>query len=597
MSLALPNSLRLSRTWQARLRWLRQVVRGQELALIALAAVVGLFAGGAVTLLGQIAQQLHESLFRLPDASHLSALTRVPPWRTLGVLAGGGLLVAGLTWLAGKLKQRTPVDPIEANALHGGQMSLLGSLVVVAQNLASNGAGASVGQEAGYTQIAAGVASRIGRGLNLRRNDLRTLVACGAAGAIAGAFNAPLAGAFYGFELILGSYSIATLAPVLASALASTFVVRWLVGPSAAITATALGEVTRGDYLAFAGLGFIAALFGIGVMQGVTLVEQGFRRARVPTWLRPMIGGLAVGGLAIVSPTVLGAGHGALHVALGPKLPWYILLMLVGLKALASAISVGSGFRGGLFFASLFLGAVFGACYSIALDLLLPGPHFDQGTYLVVGMAAMAAAIIGGPLTMTFLALEITGDFPLTIGVLLAVVIASLTVRRLFGYSFATWRFHLRGETIRSAHDVGWIRSLTVGRLMRRDLRTVADDVTLAAFRRQFPLGSTTRVIAIDPAGHYAGIVPVPAAHQVPAATVEQGATVASILTHREDFLLPQMNAKEAIDRFATSEADALAVLDASDRRNVLGLLTEVHAVRRYAEELDKRRREAIGEL
>ncbi|MCA9753108.1 MAG: chloride channel protein, partial [Gemmatimonadetes bacterium] len=261
--------------------------------------------------------------------------------------------------------------------------------------------------------------------------------------------------------------------------------------------------------------------------------------SNLPWWalFAPAVGGLLVGPI-VTKAAPETRGHGVPEVMLAvARNRGRIRARVAVLKALASAISVGSGFRGGLFFASLFLGAVFGACYSIALDLLLPGPHFDQGTYLVVGMAAMAAAIIGGPLTMTFLALEITGDFPLTIGVLLAVVIASLTVRRLFGYSFATWRFHLRGETIRSAHDVGWIRSLTVGRLMRRDLRTVADDVTLAAFRRQFPLGSTTRVIAIDPAGHYAGIVPVPAAHQVPAATVEQGATVASILTHREDFL------------------------------------------------------------
>ena len=114
------------------------------------------------------------------------------------------------------------VDPIEANALHGGRLSLNDSLIIAAQNLISNGFGASVGLEAGYTQLASGLASKIGLSLQLRRSDLRILVGCGAAGAIAAAFNAPLTGSFYAFELIIGSYTILSLAPVVVSALAAT---------------------------------------------------------------------------------------------------------------------------------------------------------------------------------------------------------------------------------------------------------------------------------------------------------------------------------------------------------------------------------------
>ncbi len=118
-------------------------------------------------------------------------------------------------------------------------------------------------------------------------------------------------------------------------------------------------------------------------------------------------------------------------------------------------------------------------------------------------MSALAVAVIGGPLTMTFLALELTGSFPITGLVLVAVIASSLTVRKTFGYSFATWRFHLRGESIRSAHDVGWIRSLTVGRLMRREVPTAAIDQTLASFLRKHPLGSPSRVVMVDAGGRY----------------------------------------------------------------------------------------------
>ena len=128
-------------------------------------------------------------------------------------------------------------------------------------------------------------------------------------------------------------------------------------------------------------------------------------------------------------------------------------------------------------------------------------------------MSATAVAIVGGPLTMSFLALETTGDVPITLAVLAAAIVSSITVRELFGYSFATWRLHLRGETIRSAHDVGRIRALNVGSLMRRDVRTVLGDMRLSAFRRDFPLGSTQRVVVVDGAERYLGIALVPEIH------------------------------------------------------------------------------------
>jgi CIC family chloride channel protein len=197
---------------------------------------------------------------------------------------------------------------------------------------------------------------------------------------------------------------------------------------------------------------------------------------------------------------------------------------------------------------------------------------------------------------MTFLALETTGDLSVTVLALVAVLASSVATRKTFGYSFATWRFHLRGESIRSAHDVGWIRNLTVGQLMRRDVRRVRGDTLVTAFRRDFPLGSTQRVVVEDEAERYAGIVLVPDAH-APALDDEAGTTrVSEIVRYKGDFLLPRQNAKEAAALFDSAESEALAVVDGPDTRKVLGLLTEAHTLRRYSEELDRRRREASGE-
>ena len=176
-----------------------------------------------------------------------------------------------------------------------------------------------------------------------------------------------------------------------------------------------------------------------------------------------MLGGALVGLLAIVSPQVMSSGHGALHLTGIFKLPLATIALIFVLKALASIVSLGSGFRGGLFFASLLLGALGGQLFAVGLNAVWPGSHADPDAYAIIGMGALSVSVIGGPLTMTFIALETTGDLWLTTAVLIAVIVSMQVTREFFGYSFTTWRFHLRGETIRSAADVGWIRDLTVG--------------------------------------------------------------------------------------------------------------------------------------
>ena len=150
---------------------------------------------------------LHEVFFQLSPGERLSGRLSLDPWLAILVPLGGGIIFGIASEVIARWRPEREVDPIEANALHGGRMSLIGSMIVAAQTMWSSGVGASVGLEAGYTQIASGIASRIGHAFRLRRGDLRILVGCGAAAGIAGAFGAPLAGAFYGFELIIGSYS------------------------------------------------------------------------------------------------------------------------------------------------------------------------------------------------------------------------------------------------------------------------------------------------------------------------------------------------------------------------------------------------------
>jgi CIC family chloride channel protein len=575
-------------------RRLRAFVRAHETSLVVLAALIGTLGGLAVLALSIAVAALHALLFDIDITDRLSSQPSIEPLRALLIPSFGGLLLGLIFLLLQRWRPAREIDPIEANALHGGRMSFRGSVLVALQTVWSSGVGASVGLEAGYTQLASGIAASLGRAFHLRRADQRIMVGCGAAAAIAGAFGAPLAGAFYAFELVIGGYTPASLTPVGVAAIAGYFVTHGFAALSLGVSVGPVGDVLGRDLAIAALLGILAALFGIAIMRGVALCEA--LLAKVIRWppLRPALGGLCVGLLALLTPQVMSSGHGALHFGRFLSMPLTVIAAVLFLKAIASIISLGSGFRGGLFFATLFMGVLGGILFAGGINTLWPGLNLDPNVYAIIGMSALSASVIGGPLTMSFIALESTGNLWVTTAVLLAVMIASQITRELFGYSFATWRLHLRGETIRSAADVGWIRDLTVRRLMRPDVVTADVGMPIQDFRSKFPLGSKTQVVAVDGTGRYVGLVVVADAH---APDIEATKGLAGILHHRDIVLHPLMNIQEAIAVFDAAEAESLAVVETDGERRPIGILTEAHAMRRYAEESEQRRREAIGEV
>jgi chloride channel protein, CIC family len=571
--------------------WMRTFVRGRESGLLVVAAIIGAVSGLLVAAMSAASQKMHEILFQLPHAAALSASIVPQSWRVVAIPALGGVALAILgRWAGDKFRGRL-ADAIEANALHGGRLSARGSFYISAQTLISNGFGASVGLEAAYTQMCGMLASLLGRGLGARRVDMRLLVGCGAAGAIAAAFDAPFAGAFYSFEAILGAYTISSLMPVAISAVLATAVFDRLMVHKP-ILGEALVSITTHALAAHAiVIAILGAVASVTLMEGVALVERGFEKSMFPKNLRPIVGGLIVGGLGLIGPEALGAGHGARGVVLTSDLVVGEILLILAVKGLASAVSLGAGFRGGLFFASLLIGALVGRLYGESLNAASPILAVDPALLSILGMAAVGAGIIGAPLAMTFLALEATGDFRIMVAALLASALSGLIVRETFGYSFATWRFHLRGEAIRGPQDVGWVRDLKVARLMRKDFRVAAADRTIAAARILFPVGVAKELFLTDANEGYVGTALVSDLH---AAASEDSAPIDSLAHWREDFLLPQSTIRAALDLFERSEADVLPVVADAQTRRIIGKLSEAHALREYGRELEKRNRELI---
>ena len=570
-------------------------LRDSEVALLLIAVAIGAAVSVVTCLTGELLVLIRIALFGSIYAAHLSGATGVDPLRLMAVPILGSLAYGFIAWGERRLRGRDVVDPIEANALYGGKMSLRDSVALAIMTLFSAGIGASVGMEAAYTQSGSGLASTVGQGFNFRRHDLRILVGCGAAAAISAAFNAPLAGSFYAFELVIGAYSLSALAPVGMAAVTAAVVGRSVFGLKALIDIPDQVPPGNVDFLYFIAIGIAAAGVGVITMRTVTGIEAILQQWKLPRGIRPFAGGLLLGGLAFAFPEVLGSGHGAIETTIIGLTPPLILAGLLAAKIAASAASVGSGLRGGLFSSSLFIGALLGALIGKGAAWLNPALGHEMITFTLVGMGAVGAAIVGAPVTMILLILELTGSYSITIGVIVAVLLASFGVRQWFGYSFSTWRFHQRGLKLQGAHDVGWIQELAAESLMQRDMVFVRTSDSLEATKAAHPAGGTGQLFVLDDNGGYWGVIDVPALHLLKPPTEGAAQRVGDLLPMKQPVLARKTPIRAILQLFADSELEVLAVVDSTVTRYVLGYCTEAYVLRRYNQELERRRSEELG--
>ncbi|MDF0546658.1 chloride channel protein [Sphingobium sp. H39-3-25] len=504
--------------------------------------------------------------------------------RTMLFFLGPLLGAAALIILRAGIGAKPLVDPLEANALHGGRMSWRDGATIAAQTILSNGSGASVGLEAAYAQCGATIGSKAAVSIHLRRADVRILVASGAAGAISAAFGAPIAGMFYGCELILATYSVPVAGAVFGASVCGSMTARLLgIEPyQIAPPPNAWAGVT--EYVSAIGIAIICSALAILTMWFVVRSEAHISR-RVRPAPRLLGGGVALGALIAFRPQAMGSGHEAMH-ALFLGLPALsCLLALLVAKWLASTITLATGFRGGLFFASLYLGALTGACVWAIARLWVP---IDPTFMMLIGVAGFASAVLGTPLAIAFLVFESTGTFSIIGPVLVAAVGSNLLVRQLFGFSYSTWRLHLRGEDIESAMDIGWQRQIKVEDLMLTQPRSIFADTTIAEFRERYPLGaSVNTIVLMDYHGYYKGLIYVPVAHDRRYDEACERRAIEEIAVQADCTIDRGASILEAMNLYRQVGVETIAVTDRQSGK-LAGLLREASVVRRYAAEVEQ---------
>ena len=435
-----PSRLQIARAWLV-----GQWRDGRSPALWLLGLLIGILTSFAV--IGFILA-IHQVSLLTYGSDHdnlASGVARLPAWHIIGVPVLGGIVVSGLLWLGkargwlAETRAHAVADVIEARAVRAGTVSLKTGILSAVISAVSLGAGGSAGREGPAVHLGGALAGSLARALGLPPRAARILLACGAAAAVAASFNAPIAGAVFAFEVILGHYALRSIAPVAIASVMGALIARIYFGASPAFAVPPVEPASLWDFFGVVLLGFAAAGVAIVFIRATLatpgLVARQAEKLKLPLWALPPFGGVLIGVIALAFPEVLGVGYEATADAVSGGFALQALLALLVVKIIATAITLGFRFGGGIFSPSLYLGAMLGALFGGIAGMVM-GPESGGTTfYALVGMGAVSGAVLGAPLSTTLIVFEMTASYEASLGVLIAVSLATLLTQSVVGGS------------------------------------------------------------------------------------------------------------------------------------------------------------------
>ena len=345
-------------------------------------------------------------------------------------------------------------------------LGLRQGLASAAATAISLGSGASAGREGPIAHLGATLAAAVCVRLRLSDQARRTLLACGVAGAFSSSFNAPIAGVLFAQEAILAHFAITSFAPLVMASVSATIVSRIWFGDVAAFTVPDYQITSLLEVPAFILLGVVAAAVAVIFQVSLAITDRVARGTPIPLIARPVVGGLMVGVIALAFPDVLGVGYQATDEALKHQLPVLLMLMLLVAKTAATAITLASRFGGGVIAPALYLGAMAGGSFGLIAASAFPDMAPSEGLYAMLGMGAVAAAVLGAPISTSVMVFELTGGFALSLALLLTVSIANGLTMAVLGRSWFHAQLEARGVVLQEGPHKLLVRTKRVADFM-----------------------------------------------------------------------------------------------------------------------------------
>ncbi|RMF09166.1 MAG: chloride channel protein, partial [Alphaproteobacteria bacterium] len=465
------------------------------------AAIIGLTVSLAAIAFREIILGTQGLAIGTVDEKMLAFVRELPWWhRFLPPVVGSVVVALALRFLLSTHRPLGIADVIEANALRDARMPLKDGLVSAVVSAFSLGAGSSAGREGPIVHLGATLAAAVAKTFHFTPALARTLLGCGVAAAVAASFNAPLAGVFFALEVILGHYALHAFAPIVIASVAGTIVSRAYYGDYPAFIIPDYYIASPWEFPAFVLLGGVSAFTAIVFLRTIFLADDIANRFdKVPGWARPPIAGVLLGALAIAFPEVIGVGYDATDQALKILFPLWLLLALVVVKTVATAISLACRFGVGLFSPSLFVGAMVGAAFGVVAKMAFPAVGSDPGLYAIVGMGAVASAVLGAPISTILIVFELTGDYQVTLALMVAVVVANLTTRHFTGTTSVFFQqLERRGLYLEGGRARHLLRQTPIKDLIDENVSTIRQDARIHEIRERMFEAPLALLVVVD---------------------------------------------------------------------------------------------------
>jgi CIC family chloride channel protein len=560
----------------------------ERLYMVLVAVFLGLFGGLAAVGFRKLIEYVNLIAWREGPVT-LATLAGLPWYWKILAPAGGGVIVGLITYyFAREAKGHGVPEVMEAVALRGGRIR---PRVVIAKMLASGvciGSGGSVGREGPIVQIGSALGSAIGQWLKIDPRRMRTLVGCGAAAGIAGTFNAPVAGALFALEIILGDFGVAQFSPIVISSVAATVVSRAFLGDFPAFEVPIYSLVHPSELFAYAGLGILAGLVALAFIRTLYGLEDAFDRLKAAVPVKAMVGGALVGVIGIWAPQVFGVGYEAITEALHGNLVWQFMLALVVLKIVAVSITIGSGGSGGIFAPSLFIGAMLGGGVGTVVQLIWPTASAGTGAYALVGMGAVVAAGTHAPLTAIIIIFELTGDYKIILPLMISCIIATLLATRLQRSSIYTLKLLRRGVDIHRGRAINVLQHVPVSEVTRSKFVTVSPHDRLLSLISRFIDHPGSTLFVIDEGGGLQGII---TADQIRPIMKDPGSLEALIIA--EDLMVegqfPRVSAGDSLADVMKLLGTFRGEVPVLEGDRLVGVIWPEDVIQRYNTEVFKR--------
>ena len=550
----------------------RRARRAQDAKISSLAIVIGVIAGyGAVGFYLAI-DWLTLFLFGADEKTLATGAKSLEWWHLLVAPVAAGLVVGQLLrFMDGNRAQGIP-HVMEAAVLKEGRLPLRKGLMSAIITMISIGGGASTGREGPVVHLGATLAAVFTRYFNLNRESARTLLGCGAAAAVAASFNAPIAGVFFALEVVLGHYALGAFAPIVLSAVAGTLVARTHIGDLPVFSVGSYEITSMLEFPAFILLGVAAAILSAAFMQAMAWGEDWRDKVLpLPYWLQPAFGGLIIGAMALWHPEILGVGYEATVQAITGGYGLMIIVPLLILKTAAVVISITFRFGGGVFSPSIVMGALLGGAFGLVAADAAPALASSEGLYAIVGMGAVASAILGAPISTVLIVFELTGDYNVAIAVMVASATASLIVTYFKDGSLFHQQLRMRGIHLIGGRATHLLEGETVGDYMTHDFATMAPTATLKQACDLLPITLDSHFVVTDTDGSYQGTVSLARLPSI--SDLNEEAPIAPYVDWSTEAFPKSMKMGKALEMMEETGIDMMPVIAGNGIMTVVGVI------------------------